>query len=59
MHNIPEKRGISYKKTAIDLTANLIFLRLQIAQDYTSQPRFILSKITQKNIKLKKGHNNK
>ena len=50
MHNIPEKRGISYKKTAIDITANLIFLTLQIAQDYTSQARFILSKITQKKI---------
>ena len=47
---------MSYKKIAIDLTANLIFLRLQIAQDYWSQVRFTLSKTTQnKNLKLKKG----
>ena len=50
MHNIPPKRGISSQKTAIDLTANLIFLRSQIAQDYSSQARFILSKITRKKI---------
>ena len=34
MHNILQKRGMSYKKIAINTTANLIFLRLQIAQDY-------------------------
>ena len=56
MHSIPEKREISYKKTAINITANLIFLRFQIAQDYSSQVRFFLSKTTQnKNLKLKKG----
>ena len=50
---------MSYKKIAIDLTANLIFLRLQIAQDYWSQVRFTLSKTTQnKNLKLKKDKNN-
>ena len=60
MHNILEKRGISYRKTAIDITANLILLRFQIVQDYSSKVTFILSKIIQnKNIKLKKEHNNK
>ena len=51
---------MSYKKIAINTTANLIFLRLQIAQDYWSQVRFTLSKTTQnRNIKLKKGKNSK
>ena len=51
---------MSYKKIAINTTANLIFLRLQIAQDYWSQVRFTLSKTTQnRNIKLKNGKNSK
>ena len=47
MYNILQKRGMSYKKTEIHITANLIFLRFQIAQDYWSQVILILSK-TQK-----------
>ena len=47
---------MSDKKIAIDLTANLIYLRLQIAQDYWSPVRFTLSKTTQnKSLKFKKG----
>ena len=46
---------MSDKKIAIDLTANLIYLRLQIAQDYWSPVRFTLSKTTQtKSLKFKK-----
>ena len=44
MYNILQKRGMSYKKTEVHRTANVIFLRFQIAQDYWSEVRFILIK---------------
>ena len=51
---------MSYKKITIDVSVNLIFLRLQIAQDYWSQVRFTLSKTTQKkNPELRNRQNNK
>ena len=48
MHKILEQTGMTSRKTASDRTANLIFLRFQIAQDYWSQVRFIMSKTTRK-----------
>ena len=55
MHKILEKRGMSYKKTTIHITGNMIFLRFQIAQDCWIQVIFTFSKSTQnKNIYLKK-----
>ena len=58
MHKILEQTGMSSRKTASDRTANLIFLRFQIAQDYWSQVRFIMSKTTRKkSIKLHKKPN--
>ena len=46
---------MSYKKTTIHITGNMIFLRFQIAQDYWTQIIFTFSKSTQnKNIYLKK-----
>ena len=55
MHKILEQRGMSYKKTTIHITGNMIFLRFQIAQDCGIQVIFTFSKSTQnKNIYLKK-----
>ena len=46
---------MSYKKTTIHITGNMIFLRFQIAQDCWIQVIFTFSKSTQnKNIYLKK-----
>ena len=56
MHKILEQRGMSDKKSAIEIPMNLNFLRFQVAGDYWRHVSFILSKIIQNTpIRLQKS----